>query len=59
VPLCPQKIPHGLPWVRTWVSMVRSQWLTAWAMAWPPNHYIDWAIPAPLLILSMLKKFIW
>jgi hypothetical protein len=28
VPLCPPQIPHGLAWVQTRVSAVRSRWLT-------------------------------
>jgi hypothetical protein len=35
VPICPPQIPYGLTCLQTWASMVRSQWLTAWAMAQP------------------------
>jgi hypothetical protein len=36
VPLCPPQIPQRLTWMWTQASMVRGQWLTAWAMAQPP-----------------------
>jgi hypothetical protein len=29
--------PTGLTWVQTWAAVVRGQWLTAWAMAWPQS----------------------
>jgi hypothetical protein len=35
VPLSPVQIPHTLTKARTWVSVVRSQWLTAWAIVRP------------------------
>jgi hypothetical protein len=38
MPLCLPLIPHGLPWYWTWASMMRSQHLTAWAMAQPGMH---------------------
>ena len=31
--LCPPQISHGMTWDGTWAYVVRSQWLTAWAMA--------------------------
>jgi hypothetical protein len=31
---CPPQILHDLTWVWTRAAAVRSQWPTAWAMAW-------------------------
>jgi hypothetical protein len=65
--LCPSQIPHGLPWVRTLASTVRSRWLTAWAMAWPiylgseinSKRKIDGEINKKFHIVSILEGIIW
>jgi hypothetical protein len=41
VPLCPPQIPHYLTWDQTRAAEVRSQRLTAWAMARPTCYLVD------------------
>jgi hypothetical protein len=38
--LCPQQISHGLTRAWTLESAVRGRWLTAWAMARPPQMWL-------------------
>jgi hypothetical protein len=55
VSLCPPQIPHGLACERTRASAVRSQRLTAWAMA--GSHYII-IIIITIIIIIIIRNII-
>jgi hypothetical protein len=54
--LYPPQIPHGLTWARV-SYVVRGQWLTAWAMAWPKMLMLVFLVVTPCRLVGRYQHF--